>query len=237
MIVYAAIDLSRGRVVQLVGGVPQQERVNLPDPVAVSQRWIDSGFAALHVIDLDAALGMGSNRSQVEAIISAASVPVQVGGGIRDEVAVEELISLGAASVIVGTRAIEQHDWLSAIAHQYPDRIVVAADVRDREVVVEGWTAATGITVTEILDRLEPLPLAGVLVTDVGREGKLEGTDHALFRSVAAATEHRILAAGGITTADDLEELSNSGVAGAVVGMALYTGAIDPEKTAKEHDE
>jgi phosphoribosylformimino-5-aminoimidazole carboxamide ribotide isomerase len=235
MIVYAAIDLKSGRCVQLVGGRPEDERINLPEPRVVAESWVDMGFAALHVIDLDAAMGSGSNRREVEAILSTAAVPVQVGGGVRSEETAAELIARGADSVIVGTRAIRDPDWLARLSRKYPDRMVVAADVRDGEVVIEGWTQGAGIALEEMLSRLRPLPLAGVLVTDVGREGRLAGIDRELFRAATAATRHRILAAGGITTGADLEALATTGAAGAVIGMALYTGAIDPATTAKEY--
>ena len=237
MIVYAAIDLSRGRVVQLVGGRPEEERVNLPDPVAVARRWIDAGFAALHVIDLDAAMGTGSNSEEIAAILGSADVPVQIGGGVREEATVDDLFARGAATVIVGTRAIEEPDWLVRLAARHPLRLVVAADVREHEVVVRGWTSATGIAIEQLLDQLEPLELAGVLVTDVNREGRLRGADEDLFRTITPRTRHKVIAAGGIKNDADLTTLATTGVAGAVVGMSLYTGTIDAQATAEEYKE
>ena len=154
---------------------------------------------------------------------------------MRDQETAAELIECGASSVIVGTRAIEEPEWLEDLARRLPSRIVVAADVQDREVVVDGWTRGTGIMIEQMLDRLEPLPIAGILVTDVGREGRLQGIDQGLFHTASSRTRHRILAAGGITTEVDLEALAATGVAGAVIGMALYTGTIDPQRAAREY--
>ncbi len=236
MIVYPAVDLRGGRVVQLVGGRPESERVSLPDPVAVARRWVDDGFRALHVVDLDAALGTGSNRDAIEAILSAVDVPVQVGGGVRDDDVADGLLDAGAARVIVGTRAVEDPAWLEALAARRPDRVVVAADIRDGLVVTRGWTEGTGLEATALLERLDALPLAGILVTDVSREGRMQGADAERFAALAAATRHPLLASGGIRDIEDLHALARCGVAGAVLGMALYTGAIEPRATALEFD-
>lgn len=236
MIVYAAIDLRGGRVVQLVGGIPEDERVSLPDPAAVAADWIRAGFSALHVVDLDAALGTGTNAAGVEAVIAAAgAVSVQVGGGVRTTSRVQELLDGGAGTVVVGTRGVTDPAWLEKIATRWPGRIVLAADVRGDDVVVRGWTAAAGMTVDDLLGRIADIALAGVLVTDVAREGRMSGADTQRFRQLAALSPHPVLASGGIAGAADLAALSRTGVAGAVVGMALYTGALDAAAVAKEY--
>ena len=227
MIVYPAIDLRGGNAVQLVGGDPAVQPVTLPDPVAVARKWVDAGFQALHVIDLDAALGTGNNRAVVRDIIETASVPVQVGGGVRAAATMHELIELGAARVIVGTRAIEDPAWRAEITHRYPGRVIVAADVRGDRIVTKGWTQETAISAIGFLRELSEEPLAAVLVTDVGREGQMIGIDVAKFEALVTATPHPVIAAGGIRDVADLRALDAAGVAGAVLGMALYTGAID----------
>jgi phosphoribosylformimino-5-aminoimidazole carboxamide ribotide isomerase len=227
MIVYPAVDLRGGRVVQWVGGRPETEAVSLPDPLAVARRWEALGFAALHVVDLDAALGSGGNREVVAALLAAATVPVQVGGGVRSEERVDELLAAGAARVVVGTRAVGDLPWLRRIAATRPGKIVVAADCRAGEVVTHGWVAGSGIAVDRFLGDLGDLPLAGILVTDVDREGRRCGVDGELFGRLVAASGLPLLAAGGIGGNADLDVLRAAGVAGAVVGMALYTGALD----------
>jgi phosphoribosylformimino-5-aminoimidazole carboxamide ribotide isomerase len=227
VIAYAAIDLRGGRVVQLVGGRVEDERVSLPDPVAVAQQWEDAGFRALHVVDLDAALGTGDNRKHIEAIIRAAAVPVQVGGGARDDGAVAALLDAGAQRVIVGTRAVEDAEWRASVAARHPGRIIVAADVRDDRIVTRGWQSATSLTGAAFVASLSVEPLAGVLVTDVSREGQMLGVDAPLFQQLARATPHPLIAAGGIRDVRDLHALAAAGVQGAVLGMALYRGALD----------
>jgi len=234
MIVWAAIDLRGGRVVQLVGGKPEDVRVSLPDPVAVAHRWVGEGFEALHVVDLDAALGDGENHAAILAVLEAVNVPVQVGGGLRDDAAVARVLDAGAARAIVGTRAVEDRAWLEEIVRSNPGRIVVAADVRDGHVVTRGWRAAADIAGADFLRSLDALDLAGILVTDVSREGQLSGVDVARFRSLVAATEHPIIAAGGIASIEDLRMLESSGAAGAVLGMSLYTGTITAESITRE---
>lgn len=234
MLALPAIDLRGGRVVQLVGGRPETERVSLPDALAVARRWVDAGFGMLHVIDLDAALGLGSNQDQILRILQAVSVPVQVGGGVRDDTLAASLLDAGAARVIVGTRAIEEPAWLADLAERHENRIVLAADVRDGLVLTRGWTAATGRPATEILGQLAALPLAAVLVTDVSREGQMIGMDTNLFATLRAATTHPLLAAGGVADITDLRALAGVGVDGTVLGMALYTGGLDAAATARE---
>ncbi|CAN5726950.1 1-(5-phosphoribosyl)-5-[(5-phosphoribosylamino)methylideneamino]imidazole-4-carboxamide isomerase [soil metagenome] len=235
MIAYPAIDLRGGRVVQLVGGRPEEERINLPDPAAVAQRWTSCGFVALHVIDLDAALGTGNNMPSIAAVADAAApIPVQVGGGIRTTESASMLLQAGIARIVVGTRAVEDPEWLGELALRWPGRIVVAADVRDDEIVVRGWTEGSGQRADEFLERIGNLPLAAVLVTDVTREGRMMGVDADRFASLAAMTPVPLLASGGVAGIADLEALAAAGAAGVVLGMALYTGALDAAAVARE---
>lgn len=231
MKVFAAIDLRAGAAVQLVGGDPAAERVRLPDPAAVARHWLARGFRHLHVVDLDAALGEGSNEDalrEIGACGTGAPAPavLQVGGGIRDGAAIDRTLGLGADRVIVGTRAIEDRVWLERAAAARPGRLVVAADVKDGVVLTRGWREETALVAEELLAGLAPIPLAAVLVTDVTREGRQEGVDAALFARLVAASPHPLLAAGGITDRDDLRSIRDAGADGAVLGMALYTGRI-----------
>ena len=234
MIVYAAIDLRAGQAVQLVGGRTNAQKVSWPDPVQVAQRWIDTGFRALHVVDLDAALGEGDNRAVIGEIIDVATVPVQVGGGVRDDEAIAELLAVGAARVIAGTRAVEDAAWRQRAARRHEARLVVAADVRDEQVVTRGWTEQAGVSARQLLEELDADPLAGILITDVGREGQMVGIDVAKFEKFVKLSRHPVIAAGGIRDLDDLRALAGMGVSGAVLGMSLYTGAIDPAAVAME---
>jgi phosphoribosylformimino-5-aminoimidazole carboxamide ribotide isomerase len=236
VIAYAAVDLRGGRVVQLVGGRPDQERVSLGDPAGVARGWVDAGFAALHIVDLDAALGTGSNEDAITAVAAVAgTATVQVGGGVRSMERAEALFDAGVNRVVVGTRAVEDRAWLDALASRWPGGIVVAADVRGDEVVVGGWTRGTGVAAEHFLGQLADVPLAAVLVTDVSREGRLQGVDTDRFARLVGVSPHPLLASGGIAGTADLEALAAAGAAGAVLGMALYTGAIDPRAVATEY--
>lgn len=229
MIVYAALDLRGGRAVQLVGGSPDDERASREDPVKAASEWTDWGFGGLHVVDLDAAFEEGDNDPVIREILEAKKIPVQVGGGVRSDERIAELLDLGADRVVIGTRAVEDPRWRRAAAKEHPDRLVVAADVREGRITTRGWTRNTAIYAGEFLRELARDPLAAVLVTDVGREGGMGGVDAGMYESICQATEHPVIAAGGVATADDLRKLVGAGVAGAVVGMALYTGGIKPQ--------
>ncbi len=228
MIAAPAVDLKGGRCVQLVGGRPEDERISLPDPVAVAERWSSLGFGTLHIVDLDAALGSGNNRDIISRVATATDAVTQVGGGIRDAQAISDLLDLGVARAIVGTRAVEDPSWLQEVAIRWPGRISVAADIRDGVVLRRGWKEDSDLKILDFLAALDDLPLGGILCTDVGREGKLEGIDRDGVRSVVRGSRHPLWVSGGVTTLDELDFLADLGAAGAVLGMALYAETMDP---------
>jgi len=237
MIAIPAIDLREGACVQLVGGEYTDERIRLPDPVAVAHEWSRHGFRRLHVVDLDAATGRGSNRNVVSDLLRGAVGDVQVGGGIRTTVQVEEMLANGARAVVVGTRALEDPDWLAEVATTYPNEILVAADVRERRVVTHGWTRTLPREIIDVMEELSALPLAGLLVTAVHREGRMQGADLFLMEDVVEAASFPVFASGGVRSMADLRALADRGVAGAIIGMALYSGVIDPWQAAEEFSE
>ncbi|HWE43962.1 MAG TPA: 1-(5-phosphoribosyl)-5-[(5-phosphoribosylamino)methylideneamino] imidazole-4-carboxamide isomerase [Gemmatimonadaceae bacterium] len=234
MIAIPAVDIREGACVQLVGGSYDAERIRIPDPAGIARAWTDAGFTRLHVVDLDAATGRGSNERIVRDLIGLSDMLVQVGGGVRSEDAIERLLRDGAEYVVVGTRAIEEPDWLHGIATQYPGEIIVAADVRERRVVTHGWEKLQHRDILDVIADLNDSPLGGVLVTAVHKEGQMRGTDLFLMEDVAEECAFPVLASGGITTMNDLRALAERGIAGAVIGMALYTGALDPRAVSGE---
>jgi phosphoribosylformimino-5-aminoimidazole carboxamide ribotide isomerase len=234
MIVMPAIDLRAGACVQLVGGSYDDERVHLPDPIAAAQAWQLLGFQHFHVIDLDAATDRGSNRDVIRRLLRIPSTQIQVGGGVSTAETIRWLFRDGAARVVVGTRAIEDVLWLRNIAQAYPRRLVVAADVRERTVVTRGWSRASGRDVIDVVRELNHLPLAGIMVTAVHNEGRMCGPDLALVTDVVRASTHPVQASGGIASLADLRLLAAAGAAAAIVGMALYTGALDAGAVASE---
>ena len=234
MIAIPAVDLRDGCCVQLVGGSFADERIRLDDPLGVARTWLAAGFRRLHVVDLDAALDLGDNTPVIEALCGLRGAEIQVGGGIRDRDQVARLIELGAARVVVGTRALEDPEWLDEIARAWPDRIVVAADAMRGAAVARGWTATLDRRAVDVVAELTALPLAGFLVTAVDREGLMAGPDLTLVAEVASVTRRPVMASGGIGNADDLRALANAGASAAVIGMALYTGALDARAVAQE---
>jgi phosphoribosylformimino-5-aminoimidazole carboxamide ribotide isomerase len=235
VIAIPAIDLREGACVQLVGGSYADERVRVKDPLDALKRWREYGFKSFHVVDLDAALGKGSNEEAIARLLNhEPGLTFTVGGGVRDTARVEAVLALGASYAVVGTRAIEDTAWLATVAERFPGRVVVAADVRGREVVTRGWTAGSARDIGQVLTALEPLPLGGLLVTAVHKEGQMEGVDLPLMDEVARTSRHPLYASGGVTTVEDLRELGRIGAYGAVIGMALYTGKLEAREVARE---
>ena len=237
MIAVPAVDLREGLCVQLVGGRLDEEKVSLPMPSMVALQWWDAGFKQLHVVDLDAAMGRGNNDALVGEIIAASPAETQVGGGVRDDDRADVLFASGATRVVVGTRTVDDPAWLEGLATRHPGRIVVAADIRDGVVLRKGWTEASKLRVEAFLAGLTGLPLAGVLCTDVDREGRMQGIDLDEMKAVIAASPHPVQVSGGITSLDDLKALDDAGATSAVLGMALYTGRLDPAAVAQTYGE
>lgn len=234
MLAIPAIDLRDRHCVQLVGGEYDAESVRLDDPVAVARRWAAAGFTRLHVVDLDAATGRGDNRDLVRELLRTVTLRIQVGGGVRDDDALNGWLDEGAEQVIIGTRGVEDPSWLLEQASLAPGRLILAADVRDRSVVSNGWTARTKRRLPDLIAELRDAPLAGLLVTAVHKEGKMEGTDLPLIEEAVGDSPWPVLASGGVGTMQDLRNLEDRGVAAVVLGMSLYTEALDPRVVAEE---
>jgi phosphoribosylformimino-5-aminoimidazole carboxamide ribotide isomerase len=187
-------------------------------------------------VDLDAATGRGENRALVRDLLSLGEFEVQVGGGVRSAERIEELLESGALRVVLGTRALEEPDWLAEMTSLFPGELIVAADVRDRRIVTRGWARTLPRHVLDTVSELDDLPLAGVMVTAVHKEGRLAGPDLTLMEDIVEATHLPVLASGGIAAPGDLRALEHRGVSGAIVGMALYTGALEPRAIAQEFE-
>ena len=229
--VIPAIDLTEGEVVRVEQGDLTTKTVYDTDPVAVAQRWQDAGAARIHVIDLDGAVaGEPRHREDVARIIAATDVRIQVGGGVRNLEAVRGWVDWGADRVVVGTAAITDPAFLSAALDAYATRIVVALDARDGILQLSGWREGSD---RKLVDTALELARAGVrrfLVTDISRDGMLTGPNLDQIASVAEAAGVPVIAAGGVSSVEDLVALAAlepRGVEGSVVGRALYTGAVD----------
>jgi phosphoribosylformimino-5-aminoimidazole carboxamide ribotide isomerase len=227
MIPVPAIDIMDGKCVQLVEGKPWSAKITIDDPVGVAKRWEQMGAKRLHVIDLDAALGSGDNEKTVCEILNEIEVPVQVGGGIRDDAKVERILRAGASQIIVGTRAITDVSWLRNISRRFPEQVIVAIDARGEEISIRGWSEQSGVKLMGYIESIEDLPLFGLLYTDILREGKLEGIDIRMIRKIVGATRKKLFVAGGISSLEDLESINATGAYGAILGMAIYKGKIN----------
>ncbi|MHB8634020.1 MAG: 1-(5-phosphoribosyl)-5-[(5-phosphoribosylamino)methylideneamino]imidazole-4-carboxamide isomerase [Thermoplasmatota archaeon] len=227
LIVIPALDLQGGRVVQLVGGDPGLAAIRLDDePVAVARRWTGSGAPWLHVVDLDQALSTGSNAGAVEAILRDATAHVQVGGGIRSVERARQLLDLGAARIVAGTRAVTEPAFLRALVDVAGPRVCVAVDGRRGRLVTHGWTRTTETDVVDAARTAVDCGAGSILFTEVSVEGALAGPDVEATTRVARAVDVPVVASGGVAGEGDLRALSRAGAWGAVVGMALYTGQL-----------
>ncbi|MBI2166204.1 MAG: 1-(5-phosphoribosyl)-5-[(5-phosphoribosylamino)methylideneamino]imidazole-4-carboxamide isomerase [Chloroflexi bacterium] len=228
MEVIPAIDLRDGRCVRLYQGDYTRERVFSEDPVRVAQQWQEQGAPRLHVVDLDAArLGRPGNLDTVARIASTVTIPIQVGGGIRDAKTAAQVLGLGVQRIVVGSVAVEKPQVVSRMLEVYgAARLVVALDARDGLVAVRGWKERASVSPVELALKMKELGVQRILYTDIGRDGTLSGPDLRTTAELVTKTGLAVLASGGISTVDHLRALAEVGAEGAVVGMALYTGVL-----------
>lgn len=220
--VIPAVDIKDGQVVQLVQG-DRDTATEYGEPVEAATRWMDEGARTLHLVDLDGAFeGKRHNASAVESIVERVDIDIQLGGGIRSQEDARRVLDLGIDRVILGTAAVESPEIVADIAEDYPDAVVVSLDARDGEVVVQGWTESTGLDPSEVASRFESLGAAAILFTNVDVEGRLDGVDTSLVRSLVRSTNIPVIASGGVASIQDLHRLHDAGAAAAVVGTALY---------------
>lgn len=218
-----AVDVAGGHAVQLVQGVAGSEK-RFGDPVEAALNWQSRGAEWIHLVDLDAAFGRGDNRDLLAKIVGTLDIKVEMSGGIRDDESLQAALSAGCRRVNVGTAALEHPQWCAAAIAEHGDRIAVGLDVRGRTLAARGWTKEGG-DLYEVLSRLDAEGCARYVVTDVNKDGMLQGPNLELLRNVCATTDRPVIASGGITGLRDLEALIglvDSGVEGAIIGTALY---------------
>jgi phosphoribosylanthranilate isomerase len=227
-----AVDIAGGHAVQLVQGVAGSEK-RFGDPVEAARRWQDAGAEWIHLVDLDAAFGRGHNRELQAEIVGTLDIDVEMSGGIRDDESLTAAMATGCRRVNIGTAALERPEWCAAAIAEYGDRVAVGLDVRGGDTLAaRGWTRDGG-DLYEVLARLDAAGCARYVVTDVDKDGMLEGPNLRLLRDVCAATDRPVVASGGITELDDLralQELVGDGVEGAIIGTALYEGRFTLEE-------
>jgi phosphoribosylformimino-5-aminoimidazole carboxamide ribotide isomerase len=232
MILYPAIDLKDGECVRVVRGDLATATVFNASPARQAEAWAAAGFRWLHVIDLNGSMeGRAVNAEAVEAILEAVSIPVQLGGGIRSLADIERWIGHGVSRVILGTAAVRDPALVKTAARHWPEQVAVSVDVRGGRVAVEGWTQDSGLDAVTVAKRFEDVGVCSLIVTDIDRDGALMGFNVETFGALADAVSIPVIAAGGLASVRDivmLAERPGTPIAGAVLGRALYAGAITP---------
>ncbi|MGH7206950.1 MAG: 1-(5-phosphoribosyl)-5-[(5-phosphoribosylamino)methylideneamino]imidazole-4-carboxamide isomerase [Nitrospiraceae bacterium] len=230
MLVIPAIDLKDGRCVRLRQGDMSEETVYSGDPAATALRWEGLGARLLHVVDLNGAIeGQPRNLPQIEAILKAVSVPVQIGGGIRTAETIRMYFARGASRVVVGTAALQDRTVLERACAEFPRRVWVGIDARNGKVALRGWTVLSETSVRDLLQTLSGYPLGGVIYTDIAKDGMLEGPNLDALRELVNWSPVPVIASGGISRVEDIRAIKALGprVEGAIVGKALYDGKLD----------
>lgn len=237
MILYPAIDLKDGQCVRVLHGVLDTATVFNASPADQAQQWANAGFPWIHVVDLNGAVqGQAVNAEAVQAILEAVSVPVQLGGGIRSLTDIEGWIEAGVSRVILGTLAVREPHVVVEAARLWPEQIAVSVDVRGGKVAVQGWTEDSDLDAVTVAKRFEDAGVSALIITDIDRDGALTGFNVDVFGAMADAVDIPVIAAGGLASVDDIHRLrarKGRPIAGAVLGRALYTGAIKAAEAIK----
>jgi phosphoribosylformimino-5-aminoimidazole carboxamide ribotide isomerase len=227
MDLWPAIDLRGGKCVRLLQGDYERETVFGEDPVAVARDFVAAGARRLHVVDLDGAkAGTPVQADLVRRMVEAAGVPCQLGGGVRTRETAAAYLAAGVERVVLGSAAVERPELLEALAREFPGRIVLGLDARDGRVAVRGWLETSGLAAVDVARRHAALPLAGIVYTDIARDGMLAGPNLDALAGMIAATPLPVVASGGVATSEDIRRVAATGAAGCIVGKALYAGAV-----------
>lgn len=227
MEVWPAIDLRGGRCVRLRQGDYAQETVFGEEPAAMARYWVEQGADRLHLVDLDGAKqGRPGNLESIRAILSEVDVPCELGGGIRDEATIRELLETGLARLVLGTSALKDAEWLRSMCQAFPNKLVLGVDARDGRVATDGWLDTSSVTACDLARRFAGEPLAAIVYTDIATDGMMAGPNVAAMSEMQVATPLPVIASGGVTTADDVTRLAEAGMAGCIIGRALYEGRL-----------
>ncbi len=242
MLLIPAIDLKDGKCVRLRQGRMDQDTVFSDDPVAVAARWVKAGARRLHIVDLNGAFaGKPVNAAVIEAIAAAhPELPLQVGGGIRDEETVEAYLAAGVRYVILGTKAVNTPHFVSDLCVEFPGHIIVGLDAKDGKVAIDGWSKLSGHDVVDLAQRFEDDGIEAIIYTDIGRDGMLSGVNIEATVRLANSVRVPVIASGGITSLDDIRrlcEVAETGIVGAITGRAIYEGTLDFAAGQKLADE
>ncbi len=227
MQIWPAIDIRGGKCVRLTQGDYQRETVYGTSPADMAHRWVADGATGLHIVDLDAARdGTSDNREAIASIIEEVSVPCQLGGGIRDRETIGNFVELGLERLVIGTKALTDPEWLAEMCEAYPNRLLVAIDAREGHVTTDGWQKISDVSATELAQQISSKQLAGIIYTDIAKDGMMSGPNFEAMREMADAVSVPLICSGGVTTVDDVSRLAQLGLSGCVIGRALYEGRL-----------
>jgi phosphoribosylformimino-5-aminoimidazole carboxamide ribotide isomerase len=228
VLIFPAIDLRGGQCVRLRQGDYEQETVFGSDPAAMARRWAERGARYLHLVDLDGArAGHPVNGPSVQDIVAAVDVPCQLGGGLRTEDDVARALGWGVARVVIGTRALKDPAGAEALCRRFPGRVVLGIDARDGKAATDGWLESSATSAIDLARRGAAWPLAALVYTDISRDGMLVGPNVGALAELARAVALPVIASGGVTTLEDVRRLARLGLAGCIIGRALYEGRLD----------
>ena len=231
MIIYPAIDIRGGRCVRLTEGRFDAETVFADDPAEMALKWAGLGAEFLHLVDLDGALaGEGKNVPVIERILQSVSIPVQLGGGIRNLETIEKLLSLGVTRLILGSAAVKNPALVEEACKKYPGHIAVGIDAKNGEVAIEGWGKGSGVAATELAKKMAAYGVETIIYTDISRDGMLSGVNVEATAALARSCGVPIIASGGVASIEDIRRVKAveaDGVQGCIIGKAIYTGAVD----------
>lgn len=231
MIIYPAIDIRGGRCVRLTEGRFDAETVFADDPAEMALKWAGLGAEFLHLVDLDGALaGEGRNVPVIERILKSVSIPVQLGGGIRNLETIEKLLALGVTRLILGSAAVKNPQLVEEACKKYPGHIAVGIDAKNGDVAIEGWGKDSGVAATELAKKMAAYGVETIIYTDISRDGMLSGVNVETTAALARACGVPIIASGGVASLEDIRRVKaveSEGVQGCIIGKAIYTGAVD----------
>lgn len=229
MYIIPAIDLIDARCVRLIQGDYNRQIVYNDNPLEQAKRFIDDGAKWLHIVDLDGArLGKSVNTKTIELLAKKTKLKIEVGGGIRSEDSIKQLIELGIERVIIGTKAITEFDWFSKMANQFAGKIALGLDARDTKLSTEGWTKDNPLTIMDFATQAANLPIAAIIYTDITKDGMMAGPNFERTKELADSVNVPVIASGGINTIEDIEKLKALGnVEAAIIGRALYEGTLN----------